>query len=131
MAHRLAEQFEAVERMNRGQNMGRIGALSTTSLDQALVAQEGQQRVEEEPFSLARDQSSAELTQDRGIKARILKREGEGMSGSQGAFRFPSPLRTGRAPLNASGSSKPYAARINAPFSVSPWLEWICSWQIW
>src|SRR3954452_2438427 len=109
MAQSLAEQFEAVEGMKRGQNMGRIGSLSTTSLDQALIAQEGEQGVEEEAFSVALNQTSAELAQHRGIKAGILKRQGKGMSDSQEALLLPSLLRTGRAPLSASGSSKPDA----------------------
>ena len=59
--------------------MGRVGALGAARLDQALITQEGEQGVAEEPFSLARDQPSPERAQDRGSKARILKRECEGL----------------------------------------------------
>ena len=79
MAQRFAKKFKTVESMNGGQHMRRVGALGATGFDQALVAQQGQQRVEEEAFGLAVDETSAELAQDRGIKAWVVEREGEGI----------------------------------------------------
>jgi hypothetical protein len=128
---RLADQFQAAQVLHRRQHMGRVGALSTTALEQAAVAKEREHGFKEQLLHLPRDQATAKFTQDRAIEAGIGQLQTEGMSGSRGAFRLPSPLRTGRAPLNASGSSKPYAVRRSAPLTVGQCFEWICSWQTW
>ncbi len=108
-----------------------VRALGSTGLDQAAHFAGREQRIKEPVLAPSAEQALAKIVQERMVEARIGQFEAEGMSGSQGAFRLPSPLRTGRAPLNASGSSKPYAARISAPLTVERWPEWSCSWQTW
>jgi hypothetical protein len=112
------DTFEPVQHLNRGQDVGRVGALATTRFEQPVLAEQRQHQVKDEQFSLAGNQPGTKLTQYRGVKARVGQFKGKRMSGSQGALLLPSPLRTGRAPLNASGSSKPYAIRRSAPVTL-------------
>ena len=72
MTQGFAKQFQPVEGVKRSQHMRGIGALPTTRLHQALLPQEGQERIEEEFLGLAVDEAATKLTEDRGIKARVL-----------------------------------------------------------
>ncbi len=45
MAQRFADEFDAVEGADGGQDMGRIGALATARDDQFVVAAPGEERV--------------------------------------------------------------------------------------
>jgi putative methionine-R-sulfoxide reductase with GAF domain len=77
-------------------------------------------------FSADDEQALAELAEHTEVEAGIAQFQSQQLSGSQGALLLPSPLRTGRAPLNASGSSKPYVVRRSIPATERWLLWWIC-----
>jgi hypothetical protein len=118
MTERLANDFQPVERTHRSKDMGRIRALTATSTEQPSLSAGGEEGLKQEVLGIALNEACTELAQHRGVKTSILKWEGKQVSDSQGALLLPSLLRTGRAPLSASGSSKPYAARMSAPLTV-------------
>ena len=77
LPHSGTDTFYTVERAHGGQHMGRVSPLTTTGAEQPKVAEFAQERLEQKVFSLALEQPSAKLAQHRGIKAGILKWEGE------------------------------------------------------
>ena len=131
MPERGSDAFTSVERADCRQHMGGISALRAAGAQQASVAKGIEERLEEEMVSLSLEEAGAKLAEDGGVEAGMVEGQSQKVSGSRGAFRLPSPLRTGRAPLNASGSSKPYAVRMSAPLTQGRCPEWICSWQTW
>src|SRR5215210_2079345 len=78
MAQCLADAFESVEHLDSSEYMGRVGALATFALDQALGAKEREHGLKQQQFRITDDQALAKLAQDGGIEARIgqLQRQG-------------------------------------------------------
>jgi hypothetical protein len=71
VAHRLSHTFQAIERADGGQKMGRIGALAPTRFQQPLRFKLVEHRLKEELLSSLGQQARPKLAQDREIKARI------------------------------------------------------------
>ena len=77
--HRLADPLEPIEHADRGQDMGRVGALPAPRSDQPEFAASVQEGVQELLFGLARDQAGAELAQDGVIEAGVGQFQAEGV----------------------------------------------------
>ena len=77
--HRLADPLEPIEHADRGQDMGRVGALPAPLADQAEFAASFQEGVEELLFGLAVDQAGAELAEHGVVEAGIGQFQGEGV----------------------------------------------------
>ncbi len=93
--------------------MGGVGPLRPTGFDEAARFAGRQECIQEALRSIVVYQPLTKIMQQGDIEARIGQFEAKGMSGSQGTLLLPSPLRTGRAPLNASGSSKPFEVALS------------------
>ena len=65
--------------MNGRQDMRRIGPLPTARFEEALLAEEGQHRLEEEQLGRAVDQAGTKLTEHGGIEAGIGQGQGQGI----------------------------------------------------
>ncbi len=91
-------------------------------MEQTTASGDRQNSIKQSSFRIMVEQAGAKLAQDRVIEAKVDQLQAEQVSGSQGALLLPRPLRTGRAPLNASGSSKPYAVRRSAPVTLGQLL---------
>jgi hypothetical protein len=92
--------------------------LRATSFDQTSCLAEGQECIKQALGSIIDQEALTKIVEQGEVEAGIGEVKTESMSDSQGALLLPSLLRTGRAPLSASGSSKPYAARMSAPLTV-------------
>ena len=77
VARRLPDQRQAVAHLDRGQDVRRIGPLPPARPDEALLAQRGEQGLEEPGLHPVLDQARAELAQDRGIEAGVLQGQAE------------------------------------------------------
>ena len=75
MAEGRSHTFQAIEGADRGQDMRGVRALAATGAEQASVAAGGEKGLKEQVLGVAVDQTRAELAEDRGVKAGILKRE--------------------------------------------------------
>jgi len=71
VAQCLADEFDAVEGAHGGQDMRRVGALTSPGTQEFVLTTPGQERVEQEGFGRSFDQTTPELAQDGAIKAGI------------------------------------------------------------
>ena len=73
MAHGFAHIFQAMEFTNRRQYMGRIGTLFAARLEQAGIAKQLEQRIEQQRLGIISQQPATKLTQDREIEAGVVE----------------------------------------------------------
>ncbi len=78
-AQGFPNQFEAVEIANGGKHMRRIGALRAPRFDETEVTDQVQEGVQEQALGATVQQTRTKLTQDRGVVARMVEREAEGI----------------------------------------------------
>ena len=77
--HRLADPLQPIEHADRGQDMGRVGALPAPLADQAEFPASFQEGVQELLFGLAVDQAGAELAEHGVVEAGIGQFQAQGV----------------------------------------------------
>ena len=92
-AHRLADEFQAVEAAHRRQDMGGVGALLATCPDQAALVQVLQHDLKQILIASPGEQAGPEFAQHGEVEARIAKLQ------TQGVLQVdPAAYRLGRLP---------------------------------
>jgi hypothetical protein len=71
VAEGLADEFQPVQHPKGRDDMGGIGALASTCLEEAALTHPGQQRFKQELFRLPRDPPGPELPQHGVVEARV------------------------------------------------------------
>src|SRR4051812_15341367 len=78
MAQGFTNALQPIQDRAGSEHMRGIRSLTPARLDQVVVAEEVEEGVKEQAFSLTIEQARAEFTEDGSIKARIIEGQGQG-----------------------------------------------------